>query len=50
MAELDKKTDKDKSDDDGVTDITETPKRKTKMKKHKKNAAKVDGTRLRSSR
>ncbi|CAH0725286.1 unnamed protein product, partial [Brenthis ino] len=52
MAELDKKTEnRDKSEDDGVpTDIIETPRRKTKIKKHRKNAAKVDGTRLRSSR
>lgn len=52
MAELDKKTEnRDKSEEDGVPmDLIETPRRKTKIKKHRKNAAKVDGTRLRSSR
>lgn len=59
MAELDKKTEQKvqsgiSQDDINLEVITETPKRsKTHHKlksKHKKNPAKVDGNRLRSSR
>ncbi|CAG9559913.1 unnamed protein product [Danaus chrysippus] len=52
MADLDKKTENNEDDlQEDVSDVTDTTKRKTtKLKKHKKNPTKVDGTRLRSSR
>ncbi|XP_034829844.2 methyl-CpG-binding domain protein 5-like [Maniola hyperantus] len=54
MAELDKQTETNEPDEstEHLADIMETPKRKHhKLKnKHKKTPAKVDGTRLRSSR